>query len=90
MPHFSTSAGSVDPEPAGVGPHRLLDSAGVLAQRVGLRELEEDGLGLGAGRAHLRTSGAGGGSKKKAGARPEPEVASGFVIASKKARAITR
>ena len=99
MPHFSTSSGSVDPEPAGVGPHRLLDPAGVLAQGVGLRELEEEGLGFGAGGAHLRrpghhtpraASGAVGRLEEGHGARPEPEADSGFVIASKKARAITR
>ena len=48
MPHVSTSAGVRDPEPARVGAHRLLDAAAVLAQRVPLRELEEQRLGLGA------------------------------------------
>ncbi len=57
MPHVSISAASRGPEPARVRPHRFLDAAAVLAERVALRELEEQRLGLGArGTAHGRSS----------------------------------
>ena len=84
MPHVSTSAGSAISEPARVGAHRSLDAAAVLAERVPLRELEEQRLGFGA-RLHQWRWPAGANSTGTDSSAVAEAPASGCVIARKKA-----